>query len=199
MSSILHTKLNTVISTLQIRRRILNEWLLQVTLPDVARKYLPLKAYWLLVGVSAPRVSRCMRAKLFQSCPTLWDAMDCSPPGSLSVGFSRQEGWSGLPCPPSGDPPDPGIEPISLMSPAWGSRFFTTSTTWEATSVKVWTMKYEQLDEHHLEDWNAKLPGHRPPFHWFDIFLDPWQWRGSGDAKIFHFGRFIIVLFIILN
>ena len=37
---------------------------------------------------------------------------------SLSMRFSRQEYWSGLPCPPPGDLPDPGIEPRSLMSPA---------------------------------------------------------------------------------
>ena len=34
------------------------------------------------------------------------------------MGFSRQEYWSGLPCLPSGDLPDPGIEPASFMSPA---------------------------------------------------------------------------------
>ena len=37
--------------------------------------------------------------------------MDYSPPGSCVMGFSRQEYWSGLPCPPPGDLPDPGIEP----------------------------------------------------------------------------------------
>ena len=36
----------------------------------------------------------------------------------LSMGFSRQECWSGLPCPSPGDLPDPGIEPTSIMSPA---------------------------------------------------------------------------------
>ena len=36
----------------------------------------------------------------------------------LSMGFSRQEHWSGLPCPPPGDLPDPGIKPVSLRSPA---------------------------------------------------------------------------------
>ena len=46
--------------------------------------------------------------------------------------FSRQEYWSGLPCPPPRDLPDPGVEPVSLMSPALADRFFTTSTTWEA-------------------------------------------------------------------
>ena len=46
------------------------------------------------------------------------------------MGFSRQEYYSGLPCPPPGDLPDPGIEPESLMSTALAGRFFTTSTTW---------------------------------------------------------------------
>ena len=44
--------------------------------------------------------------------------MDYSPPGSSSMGFSRQEYWSEFPCLPPGDLPDPGIEPRSLMSPA---------------------------------------------------------------------------------
>ena len=39
------------------------------------------------------------------------------------MGFSRQEYWSELPCPPSRDLPDPGIEPASLMSPALAGRF----------------------------------------------------------------------------
>ena len=50
----------------------------------------------------------------------------------LSMGFSGQEYWSGLPCPPPGDPPDPGIEPTSLMYPALAGRFFTTSASCEA-------------------------------------------------------------------
>ena len=50
----------------------------------------------------------------------------------LSVEFSRQEYWSGLPFPPPGDLPDPGIKPMSLKSPALAGRFFTTTATWEA-------------------------------------------------------------------
>ena len=50
----------------------------------------------------------------------------------LSVEFSRQEYWSGLPFSIPGDFPDPGIEPASLASPALAGGFFTTSTTWEA-------------------------------------------------------------------
>ena len=50
----------------------------------------------------------------------------------LPMGFSRQEYWSGLPCLPPGDLPDPEIKPMSLMSPALAGGFFTTSATWEA-------------------------------------------------------------------
>ena len=46
-----------------------------------------------------------------QPCPTLFSPMDCSPPGSSVQGFSKQEYWSMLPCPPPGDLPFPGIEP----------------------------------------------------------------------------------------
>ena len=42
------------------------------------------------------------------------------------MGFPRQEYWSGLPFPPPGDLPDPGIEPSCPVSPALGGRFFTT-------------------------------------------------------------------------
>ena len=48
---------------------------------------------------------------------------------SLSMEFSRQEYWSGLPCPPPGDLPDPGVEPTSLMSSASAGGFFTTGAT----------------------------------------------------------------------
>ena len=49
------------------------------------------------------------------------------------MGFSRQEYWSGLSCPPSADFPNLGIEPMSLKSIALASRLFTTSATWEAS------------------------------------------------------------------
>ena len=48
-----------------------------------------------------------------QSCLTLCDPTDCSPQAPLSMGFPRQEHWSGLPFPSAGDLPDPGIEPTS--------------------------------------------------------------------------------------
>ena len=58
-----------------------------------------------------------MHAKSLQSCPALHDAMGHQPP--LSMGFSRQEYWSGLSCPFPGDLPDPGIEPGSLSLLHW--------------------------------------------------------------------------------
>ena len=59
----------------------------------------------------------------------LWTIARQAP---LSMGFSRQEYWSGLPCPPPGALPDSGIGPTSLMSPALVGRFFINSITWEA-------------------------------------------------------------------
>ena len=50
-----------------------------------------------------------------QLSATLW-TMACQAP--LSIGFSRQEYWSGLSRPPSGHLPDPGIKPAYLRSPA---------------------------------------------------------------------------------
>ena len=60
-----------------------------------------------------------------------WTAARQAP---LSKGLSRQEYWSGLPCPPPGDLPDPGTELRSLMPPALAGGFFTTSIAWEAHS-----------------------------------------------------------------
>ena len=61
---------------------------------------------------------------------TPWTAAHGQVP--LSMGFFRQEHWSGLPCPLPGDLLDSGIEPMSLTSPALAGRFFTTSAIWEA-------------------------------------------------------------------
>ena len=63
-------------------------------------------------------------------CATLWTVVHQAP---LSMGFSRQEYWSGLLCPSPRNISDPGIEPPSLMYAALAGGFFTTSTTWEAT------------------------------------------------------------------
>ena len=59
-------------------------------------------------------LSRFSRVGLFA---TPWTVALQAP---LSMGFSRQEYWRGLPFPSPGDLPDPGMEPTSLMSPAFG-------------------------------------------------------------------------------
>ena len=78
-------------------------------------------------------------ARIFGGCVVLshvrlsatpW-TVACQAP--LSMEFSRQEYQSGLPFPPPGHLPDPGIEPVS---PALAGRFFTTSTTWEVRCRK---------------------------------------------------------------
>ena len=69
-----------------------------------------------------------MCVKSLESCLTLCDPMDCSPPDSSVHGIlqARVLGW--LPFPSPEDLPNPGTEPVSLMSPALSGRFFT----WEA-------------------------------------------------------------------
>ena len=69
------------------------------------------------------------RVRLFV---TLWTV---ARQASLSMGFSWQEYWSGLPCPPPRDLPDPGIELASLMSSALAGGLFTAGATWEAPSL----------------------------------------------------------------
>ena len=71
-------------------------------------------------------LSHFTRVQLFV---TLWTV---AHQALLSMEFSRQEYWSGLPCPPSGNLSNRRIESTSLMSPALAGGFFTTSATWEA-------------------------------------------------------------------
>ena len=58
-----------------------------------------------------------------QFCVTLWTVACQAPP---SMGLSSQEYWNGFLCPPPGDLPNLGIDPVSLMSPALAGKFFTT-------------------------------------------------------------------------
>ena len=78
------------------------------------------------VFAHARSVAVLSHAQLFA---TLWTVALQAP---LSMELSRQEYWSGLPLPDSGNLPDPGIKPMSLLSPALVDRLFTTSATWEA-------------------------------------------------------------------
>ena len=58
-------------------------------------------------------LSEVNQSEATQSCPTLGDPVDCSPPGSSIHGILQARYWSGLPFPSPGDLPDPGIEPRS--------------------------------------------------------------------------------------
>ena len=69
-----------------------------------------------------------------QLCAILWTVARQAP---LSTGFSRKEYWSGLPFPPPGDLPEPGIKPTSLMFPSLACGFFTTSATWKAQNTYI--------------------------------------------------------------
>ena len=83
------------------------------------------------------RVLSCFsRVWLFTTHQALTIACQAS---QSSLGFPRQEYWSGLPFPSPGDLPNPGIKPESLMSPALAGGFFTTSTTWESLNIRIYT------------------------------------------------------------
>ena len=71
--------------------------------------------------------SETVKVRVTQSWPTLWDPMDCGPPGSSLHGFLRQEYWSGLPFPSPGHLPSPGKEPqvfytAGRLFPVWAPK-----------------------------------------------------------------------------
>ena len=80
----------------------------------------------------------CVHAKCFSHIWLFVTVSTVAHQAPLSMGFSRREYWSGLPCPPPGNLPDPGIKPASLKSPALAGQFFTTRATGEAL-LKYWS------------------------------------------------------------
>ena len=82
-----------------------------------------LGAYWLL------SCSRCVWL-----CAALWTVAHQAP---LSIGFSRQGHWNGLAFPPSGDLPDPGLEPMLPAFPALAGEFFITEPPAKPLSVRI--------------------------------------------------------------
>ena len=71
----------------------------------------------------------------------------------LSMGFSRQEYWSGLPFPPPGDLPNPGMETESPVSPALAGGFFYDQATWEAPIER----KEERLEVNDVYQLNLSI------------------------------------------
>ena len=98
---------------------------------------------------------------------TLW-TVACQAP--LPMGFSRQELWSGLPCPPPGDLPDPGIELTSLMSPALTGSFFTSIPPWE-TKGTISSVQFSRsvvsysLQPHEVQHARPPCPSPTPGVH----------------------------------
>ena len=86
-----------------------------------------------------------MCIKSLHSCPTLAIPWTVARQAPLSMEFSRQEYWSGLPFPSPGDLPNPRIKPTSLKSPALTGVFFTTSTPWESPHIEYYTVLYKYL------------------------------------------------------
>ena len=91
---------------------------------------------WTSSGKAHECVPVCVQA---QSCLTLYSPVNRSPQVLVSMGFSRQEYWSGLPFPLPGDLPDPGTEPTSFVSPVLEDGFFTTEQPGKPPGKAEWT------------------------------------------------------------
>ena len=94
------------------------------------------------------------------------------------MGFTRQEYWSGLLCPPPGDLPDPGIKPTSLMSPALAGGLFTASATWEGPVELYCTSKMKQWSQHHSNP--SLCPNNKCQRSWSWIVL----WRTTRTSEL---------------
>ena len=134
-------------------------------------------------------LSRFSHIRLFE---TPW-TVACQAP--LSMRFSRQEYWSGLPCPTPGDLPNPGIQPASLMSLTLAGGFFTSSATWEIPSNFVLLLLL--LQSHFSHVWLCATPqtaAHQAPpslgfsrqEHWSGLPFpsamhesEKWKWTRS--------------------
>ena len=120
--------------------------------------------HWPAVQLWARRLSSlsssmcaCVLSRV-QLSATLWTSHQTP----LSMEFSRQEYWRGLPFPIPGDLPDPGVEPRSLVSPALAGRFFTTAPTGKLLarwlSGKESACQCRGRKKRGLASWVAKVP-----------------------------------------
>ena len=90
----------------------------------------------------------CMWTKLLQSCLTVWDTWHVASQAPLSMGFSRQEYWSGLPCPPAEESSWTHSSYVFCLA----GGFFTTSTTSDSKSEG-----WEKIENVHLESCSQEL------------------------------------------
>ena len=116
----------------------------------------------------------CVDAKSLQSCQTVRPYGLTVRQTPLSMGFSRQEYWRGLPCPPPEDLPNPVVESTSLTSPALASGFFITSTTWAALCFIYIYIYNHNFKKHNFQKTKyakkAKMMGKN--HHWVSKYLD---------------------------
>ena len=112
-------------------------------------------------GVGGDFLLQCVKVKsqseVAQSCPTLNDPMDCSPPGSSILGFSRQEYWSGVPLP----------SPMTNLDSILKSRDITLSTKVHLVKAMIFPVVMYGCDS-----WTIKQAKHRK----IDA-LELWSWR----------------------
>ena len=96
--------------------------------------------FWFFSTVSKPFLAYVLCAVLSRfRCVWLFATVrTVAHQAPLSMALSSQEHWSGLPCPPPGDLPDPEVKPISY-TPALAGRFFTTNATWKQNRwASIW-------------------------------------------------------------
>ena len=124
---------------------------------------------------------------------TLWAVAFRAP---LSMGFSRQEYWSALPCPPPEDLPDPGIKPASLASPALACGFFTTCDTWKVLRCRHIINVIEPTSGR-----NGAEPGlcTTTKAHALFYHLPPLMIQVSHNSPVFAFSVFMVGLYSVLS
>ena len=112
---------------MQVKKQQLDSDMEQQRIENWKRSTTKLCTVTLLISL----LCRVQISSVSQSCLTLCEPMDCSPPGSsLSMEFSRQEYWSGLPFPSPGDLPKPGIKPSSPVLSSFSFASFWSLPYW---------------------------------------------------------------------
>ena len=106
-----------------------------------------------------------------KSCPTLCNPMDCSPPGSSLHGIFQARILERVPFPLPGDLPDPGIEPVSPVSPELARRFFTTEQPGKPINPLFSSVQFshsvmsDSLQSHELQHTRPPCPSPTPRVH----------------------------------
>ena len=119
-----------------------------------------------------------VKALVAQSCLILCNPVDCSPPGSLSMEFSRQEQWSGQPFPSPGDLPDPQTE---LGSPALKADSFC-----EPPRKPIWLLLFIDPGAYALDLCTLECKRRKPRNTWSNGQIWPWstEWSRANANRV---------------